>query len=730
MADFTHLIENWSNGIVQAVDGDRVPDTALLDAKNTQFWKNSSGDAVIGTRSGLRLSTQFISSSIELNRFRYLATYNYPASDDVAHTRYMAVIDNAGKLVYKEQDDSWDGTELVPPGGYPSPTTCIPPEYVASIDSTVMNGRLFFVAGPISRSLRGKTYEPFGILAPQATASLSATIGGTTIRLPADTYSVWVTAYNSTTGAESNPTFVGDYTTDGGNNGLIQVTFNSTGVLTDKWRIYVQRQSTQAQAYLLTDVYTLGDAQKSSDGNIAIADSTVVVNVSGAVLADLVTPLPDLYENNPLPSGVLYVTTYGRRLVGASRRKVYWSKLDLPDAFPPQNFEIFETPDGSEITGIAPANDELLIVWTTTGTYGIFGLDPQYWVVKPIDDKIGCSSSRSIVKFDGGIGWWSPQYGPVVMRGQEIEKIGLELLGRLPVSPFQIGQIESGWDPESDTIVWAYAGEGDTTNTLLLPFNYRVNRWAARWWDPLPVWAMATGWDANGNPRLFVTDTFYNLWYFDKQWRYDGFGPDYGTIEGTFTAGASTISGVSGTGFYSGLNGRNLRGQMVTVVDSTGALVGRRMVSQQFSTTGLTFDRTMDVTNGATYAFYVGTPYFEISTGHIDAGEAFLRKRFDRLYVDIGASYPVSLLCQVRLNRSPVTVATTMMVTPTAGSTATLDATWDLSVTTSEPFIKKRLNIWKNGHTCQIIISQPKPETVMIRRMMLLGRMLSDRYYA
>jgi hypothetical protein len=71
-----------------------------------------------------------------------------------------------------------------------------------------------------------------------------------------------------------------------------------------------------------------------------------------------------------------------------------------------------------------------------------------------------------------------------------------------------------------------------------------------------------------------------------------------------------------------------------------------------------------------------------------------------------------------------------MTVTPTAGSTATLDATWDLTVTTSEPFIKKRLNIWKNGHTCQIIISQPKAETVMIRRMMLLGRMLSDRYYA
>jgi hypothetical protein len=71
VADFTHLIENWSNGIVQAVDGDRVPDTALLDAKNTQFWKNSSGDSIIGTRSGLRLATQFISASIELNRFRY-----------------------------------------------------------------------------------------------------------------------------------------------------------------------------------------------------------------------------------------------------------------------------------------------------------------------------------------------------------------------------------------------------------------------------------------------------------------------------------------------------------------------------------------------------------------------------------------------------------------------------------------------------------------------------------
>lgn len=734
MADFTYSIDNWKDGVVQSVDTDRVPGSGVVDAKNTTFWKTASGDTCIGTRPGLRRAAWLTGTAAPtLVNVRYMAPYNYPANNSVVHTRYLAMIDESGNLGFKEQDDSWDGAFIAPPGGYPSPSTCVRPEYVDSIDSTVMNGRLLLVAGPTQRSVFGKSYTPFGVRAPGATATVSPTVGGTPVRLPADTYSVYVTAYHSSTGAESNPTYVGDFTTDGLNNALINVNLSTGGMLADKWRIYIQRQSTQAQAYLLKDVYTLGDAQKSSDGDIAVADSTVVVNVSAAVIADLITPVPGLFENNPLPEDVVYVANFGRRLVGASRRKLYWSKLDNPDAFPPQNNEIFASPDGADITGLLVLTDENLLVTTTTGTFVVQGLDPQYWVVKPIDLNIGCVGKKSMIRYDGGVAWWSPQFGPVVFENGEIRKIGKELLGELKIpSALQQG-ILGGWEPQTETILWNLPAEGYVYNVRLLPYQYRVGRWSASMWDPLQCRAMATGWDNNGVNRLFVTDNRVSLYYFAVEELFDGQLPGNGKVTGTVVAGSDTITSITDTGFYYYIPNstyQNLEGQRITFVDSSGRFVGRTTILTHTTATVLGLETAITVTSGQTYTYYISTPYVEIITGWLDGGEPFLRKRFDRLYVDAQTSYPISFPIVVRLNRNDQTVAATLTMTTAQGVTASLDVTWDVPVLLTTPFAKKRLNVWKNGHNMQVVLMNAQPETVVVSRLFFTGRMLHDRYYA
>ncbi len=732
MADFTYGIDNWKDGVIQSVEPDRVP--GLVDAKNTTFWKAASGETCIGTRPGLRRCAWLSGNGVStMEDVRFLTPYNYPANNSVVHTRYLAMIDKAGNLGFKEQDDSYSGAYVAPPGGYPAPTTCVRPEYVDSVDATVMNGRLLLVAGPTKRSVFGKTYTPFGVAAPGATATLSATIGGTPVRLPADTYSVYVTAYNSTTGAESNPTYLGEYTTDGGNNALISVSLSTTGVLADKWRIYIQRQSTQAQAYLLTDVYTLGDAQKSGDGNIAVADATVVVNVSAAVIADFVTPVPDLFENMPLPDDVVYVATFGRRLIGASRRKLYWSKLDNPDAFPVQNFEIFASPDGADITGLLVLNDENLLVTTLTGTFVVQGLDPQYWVVKPIDLSVGCVGKKSMVRYDGGVGWWSPQFGPVLYEGGQIKKIGQEFLGPVVIPSALQGNICGGWDPQSEIVLWNVPDVGYAENSQVLPYHYRVGKWAARSWDTFLIRAMATGWENNGTPRLFVTDLLTGLYCFAAEEKFDGRLPSEGTLTGTFVGSGGEAASVTGTGYYYSIPNptyENLIGQRITVVDSQGRFVGRTTIRSQTTTVAIGLSPTIPVTNGETYTYYISTPYVELTTGWIDAGEPFMRKRFDRLYVDLQTSYPVTMPVVVKLNRNPLTIAQTMTVTTVQGATATLDVTWDVPVTLSTPFVKKRLNVWKNGHVIQFVFMHAQPETLIVSRIFGTGRMLHDRYYA
>ena len=597
-----------------------------------------------------------------------------------------------------------------------------------------MNGRLILVAGPLRRSLFGKTYQPFGVQAPQASALLTPTVGGVPIRLPADTYDLFVTTYVSATGAESNPTYLGEFTTDGNNDGLIQVTLANTGVLADKWRIYVRRQSTQAIAYRLTDVYLADDSIVSSDGDILISANVVVVNVSSEVLADLILPVPLAHENDEMPADTVFVATYGRRLIAASRRKLYWSKLDIPDAFPPENFEIIDTGEGDEITGIVPTTGEQLLVFTTSSVWVVDGIDPQYWRLKPIDTTVGCVGRKSIVAFDDAMAWWSPQYGPVLMAGGQIEKIGYDLLGKQTVegvTPFDWPMIVSGWDPSTTHIVWGITGTGDVKPTLLWPYNYRLKTWAASYWDPSTVGGMATGRDNHGRQRLFLIDDGYRLSYLDDTYNYDALPG--GTATGTFVAGSSEISTIAGTGFYNqtyGANTADLRRLRVTIVDSAGQFVARRTI-QSNTTTSITLRRSVLVTSGATYTYYICTPHMQLMTNWFDGDQPFLRKRHDRLYVDVQCSEStVPLLINVQLNNDASVNAKTFSVLAENVVAGTVDATWDATLVLSVPFVKKRLGVWKNGHNCRVTFMQAQPVKSVVSKIVVSGRMLSDRYYA
>lgn len=743
MADFTYDIHDWATGVVQSIEGDKLPSGALTSALNTQFWHVGGGRSAIGTRPGLRLATEFIDGVMTTpSEFRHIQPYQYPANSDVAHTRYMACVSGDGRLFYKEQDDGWDGEVLTPPATYPNPSTCIPADSVDKIDATVMNGRLIYVAGATRRSLFGKTYQPFGVQAPQGTAQAAQIGGGVAVRLPADTYSIYITAYESTTGVESNPTYLGDVITSGdvggltGTNptGVIAVSLASTGVVSDKWRIYIQRQSTQAQAYLLTDVYTSADSQVSSDGDIAVTDDDVVVNVSAVILADLIRPVPLGTENSEMPGDAVYVATYGRRLIAASRRKLYWSKLDVPDAFPPENFEIIDTGEGDEIVGLMPMSGEQLLVFTTTSVWVLEGIDPQYWTFKPLDNTVGCAGRKSIVRFDNDVAWWSPQYGPVVMRSGQIDKIAYDLLGRErieQISPFQWQNISGGWDPVYEHIVWAVPDVGDVDTTILLPYNHRLNKWAAEYWDPLTVNCMTTGFDNHGRQRLFMMDDSFRLYYLDNNALYDGLPG--GTATGAFAAGSGEISAITGTGFYNqsvGATTKTLAKQRVTIVDADGHLVGRRTITSSNATT-LNLDRSVLVTSGQTYTYYVSTPYMSVMTNWMDNDQPFLRKRHDRLYLDTQCSdSAVPIIVDVQLNNNDQTNVLTLEVLSSTVQTATTNATWDVPVITTQPFAKQRHGVWKNAHNCRIVLSQPKAAQAIVSKLTLTGRMLNDRYYS
>lgn len=731
MPDFYEEINNWTAGVISSVHGDQGPIEALTYALNTYVSRIGGQQGSVATRPALRLATSFKPTSRAVpNGLVHLQPYSYSPSEDAAYTQYLVALATDGSVWFKTQADDWDGQVYTRPV---SGAEALQATNTQHIDSTVMNNRMFITALNGEKiSLRGTNFEPFGIQQPTITATAQTkTFTYATTQLPADTYDVYATFYNVRTGAEGNPSDPVTVTTTSGQAIEVGITYDATqAALYGYWKIYARKQSTQASAYLVTVVSTDGSP---FTGPLELSATKYWINLSSSEWTDLITPMPTTLENSMPPDEMIYVATYGRRLMGASKRKIYWSKIDQPDNFPPLNFEGIDTGEGDEIMGIFPLNDEMLVIFTRGGTWGLQGNAPQYWTLKPIDTTVGCVGHKSVIEFEGQLAWWSPQYGPVVLNGGTIQKIGLELLGQnaWTYGPEMDTRVKGGWDPYYQHLVWSIPQQDDgALVSQMFPYSYRTNSWVASRWETIPVSSMVAAFNQRGEQRLFVGDRGCRLGYFDANTTLDMIPS--GTTEGTFTAGSSSITTITNSGFYrevlSGFSTLDLADRMVTVMTQDGDLVGREWIQSNTSTV-LTLRRAMAVTNGVTYRFAISSPAVQIMTRWMTGKESFLRKRWDRLYVHMvseDTTIPIRISRQKNFNGVDATLIGTSVAT---AQVASLDATWDVPVQTTEGMKVQRLPIMTNGQALRIIITQLRPIPFVLLKLGLLGRSLSDRYY-
>ncbi len=479
------------------------------------------------------------------------------------------------------------------------------------------NGRLAF-------RLSGTVGSPGTVV---ATLSLSATAFPAAVSGTATANAI--TSYHSTTGAESSLSASIAVTPTAGQR--IQVTITPTAAesaLYTNWRVYLRRRSTQSRLYLVSSLGT--------GGNIAIGTTTVYVDLTAAQITALTTAAPSTVENNPPPASAKFVCTYGRRVLVADERNVYWSKQDKADNFPPLNYEPIETGEGDTITGIYPFSDEVALVFTTTAIWGIFGNDPQTWTFKAIDHTIGCLSHLSIIEFNGQLGWWSDAYGPVVYDGTTIVKLGERELGRSSyIEELNLSRISRCWaghDPKYSRVIWATPATGTTRNSRMFVYNYQVGKFESEQWDPMPAACLTMAYHSDGSIKLFLGSDRGHVFYFDETVRNDGVPS--GTVTGTFV-GAGALSTISGTGFYATNDG--LKGRWVLIVDSDARPVTKVEIASNTSTT-LTLATSPTMTTGNVYTYYIGSPDLRLGTRSYDMGRTFFRKRFDRLYVHAKAS--------------------------------------------------------------------------------------------
>jgi hypothetical protein len=723
MADVMEEIRGFKWGVQAAAENDETPNESSPFAHNTALRSIGGGIATFGTRPGLKIvNTTALTSTPAFHLIK-----NYPYNNS-GITNKLALVTAIGRLYYKD-DTNTIGSEITPPANFPYTSGRCFASGDYPVDSTVMNNRLFMVnTNGERRSVLNETFKMFGLdHIGNVVASNQAT--GTSA-MPAETYDVQTTTYDSATGAESSSSPVQSVTL--GANERIRVIITPTAGESARythWRIYIRRQTTQSNLFRVLVTEDAAGANIASDGNIPIATTTAYVDLSAASIAQLVLVAPSETENNEPPTTARFIGTYGGRLLLADLQNFYWSKLGLPDAFPPGNSDALDTGEGDELRGTHEFSDDLYLLLTANNVWGIFGNDPQTWVIKAIDQNVGCASHRSIVKIPGGVAWWSSTQGPVMFDGTRVQKIGLDKLGveisLNDVEGSRLGHVVAGFDPVGQRVLSGYSLLNTSSrNDAILPFSTRVNEFEATRWNPMDISCFGIGYDTDDKLKLFCGNYGGQLFILDDNTLNDG-APS-GTVTGTFVPAASTVGTITSTGFYT--TGAGLAERYVIVLDDMGRIAGRARISSNTATV-LTLASNLTLTAGETYTFNVGGFDFRLYTKQLDFKQAFLRKRVDNVYIHIRSlNDSQNLLMGTLVNYNPA-VGTLYQGWEASGANWD-SAIWDSSNWAGTGEAKKRFRVIRNCHALQVGLFHSTPnKDMVILKITALARSLSDRYY-
>lgn len=725
VADVYQEIKEWSNGVVKSMPSDHIPPNSMPDGVNTAFVKMGHAQTVIGTRPGLHTINTTAFSGSPIVHFQH----NYSYDSGSAVTEYIATLSNDGTLRYKLEDDTYTAA-LAVPANFPSPSTLCFTAGDDVVDGAVFNNRLLlFNSAGAKRSLVGQSYVPWGLSAPSSWSVANAATGSSS--MPDETYDVALTFYNSTSGGESSRTVESSVSMGGANRRLkVDITPSAAeSAQYTHWRIYLRRQTTQALLYQVLLTETVTPSTLTTDGNIPIATTTAYVDLTSAQIAALTTISPNTTENAGPISGCKHVEVFARRVIVADSRKIYWSKQDKADNFRPQDFEPIDTGDGDEITGLCRFSDNLLLIGLNRAVWGLFGDDPQTWVLRPISRTVGVVGSNSFASIGERLAWWAQTIGPVVFDGTNLTRVGLEELGpdamAADINLLRGQYITAGVDVANDRVLWSVSGTGKSRNDLIFPFNYRLDKFEAAKWDAIDAASLCTGVGDDGAFRLYLGGYAGQTFYFDSLTRNDGVPS--GTTIGAFTPTTASISTVTSTGFYT--TGSGLVERKVVVTDADNRPVAKRRITSNTSTV-LTLDSAITgLALNQTYNFYVGGPDWRFYSKWIDHDQPFLRKRFDRLYLHFGSRSSVSSLTiasEINFDESTQTA----LSSNTTGTTLWDVAQWDESQWASGGDLKHRIAIHRNAHALRAAIYCFTPgRDLILYKIGLLSRLLSDRYY-
>lgn len=697
-------VQEWSGGVITAQSRDEIPQNASPHALNASLSSVEGRLGIPSKRLGMKClnRTQIGTATTIHGAYEFI----FVRGDGVLR-RYHLIVSDDGRL---DSISSTGTTKALSVSAFTAG------DYIP--DFTTAQNLCFIANGQDAVKLfDGLTLGLAGITRPTVgTMAGTAGAAGT----PNGTYELRVTYRNSKTGHESSvsDTATSTVTLSSETLDLTNIPVSSEARV-DQRRIWVRNTSTMAYFFL---VHTISDNTSTTASSVDWTDSS------------LITRAPDTSENDP-PGAHRYLEWHRNRLyaagVSSAPSQVFYSKLGKPEAFDPDNFERINELDGEPITALYSMQD-MLLVFKRTSLWAIIGDNPSTWQVRQLSNDTGCLSHRSIVAIEGSLYWWS-EHGPVQWSGSGgIESIGMDLLypefvGTV-MNDSQRERIAAGVKQGEGEVLFAVPSSQSTVLDLIYIWNHRLGRWSGVW-DPMDIGTFSTARDTNGYPRLYLHNLKGQVFQMGMG-LIDGVCT--GTVSGTFTAGATSISSITGqSGFDT--TGGGLVERKVTILDSNGAQVGtfRPKIASNTASV-LTFDRTLHgLTNGSTYTFVVGAPNFVWETKAFDHDLPFHKKRYEFIYLGAESSSANNHWLDIEVDYTSGTQKTKTLtfaypVIAAEWGVSNWDAVnWD-DVTTSN--IPRRYRVGMRGHTIRCRIRSPYPnETFVLRKFGIRAMVATDR---
>lgn len=269
---------------------------------------------------------------------------------------------------------------------------------------------------------------------------------------PNGTIQYALTYYNSVDGVESAPLYSNEITVINGKITLTGLPV-SNDIQVDKKRLY--RIGGNITTY--TRVTTL------ENNETTYTDTLSDTELEGSLLTSV--------DNDPPPSGLLYLTEHNMMLFGAVEDKLHFTPIGQPDAWPSYYYLDFP----KNITGLASTASGL-IVMTRTKSYLVTGSGPLALAQQPLSIDQGCISHFGIAGRASFVIWPSTD-GICMSRGGEVEVLTKDRLDKILFDPVNAVL--------HDQIYYLHLADG---NTFILDFPRNVIKY-----DELGITSLITG---------------------------------------------------------------------------------------------------------------------------------------------------------------------------------------------------------------------------------------------